>query len=61
MAGLTTHGEPVPTRGQPAGGNPGPEGFWAEAAVIAKMLAEKDSWAFSSVDGFPAKKLRWII
>lgn len=42
-------------------GNPGPEGFWAEAAVISKMLAEKDSWAFSSVDGFPVKKLRWII
>jgi hypothetical protein len=42
-------------------GNPGPEGFWAEASVISKMLAEKDSWAFSSVDGFPVKKLRWII
>lgn len=42
-------------------GNPGPEGFWADAAVINKMLGEKDSWAFSAVDGFPAKKLRWII
>lgn len=42
-------------------GSPGPEGFWAEAAVINQMLGEKDSWAFSAVDGFPAKKLRWII
>lgn len=42
-------------------GNPGPEGFWAESSVINRMLGQGDSWAFSSVDGFPARKLRWYV
>jgi hypothetical protein len=40
-------------------GNPPVGGFWADSAVIGKMLAAGDSWAFSSVDGFPSKKTDW--
>ncbi len=40
-------------------GNPSPAGFWADAAVLDRMLAEGDSWAFSSAAGFPARKLDW--
>lgn len=36
-------------------GDPGPDGFWAEASVIDRMLRQGDSWAFSGVHGFPAK------
>jgi hypothetical protein len=28
-------------------------GFWAEAAVVDRMLGQGDSWAFSRVAGFP--------
>lgn len=42
-------------------GNPGPEGFYAAASVIEGMLKEKDSFAFSCVEGFPLRKIRWII
>lgn len=44
-------------------GNPGPEGFWADAQTIDKMLGYGDSWAFSSFAGFPARPKRsldWI-
>ena len=30
-------------------------GFWADAAVLDRMLAQGDSWAFSGVAGFPAR------
>ena len=43
-------------------GNPGPDGFWAEAAVVDRMLRQGDSWAFSGATGFPAKVLPdWFI
>lgn len=42
-------------------GEPGPEGFYADASVISRMLAEKDSWAFSSVEGFPVKSIDWFM
>ena len=45
-------------------GNPGPEGFYTAASTIGKMLSSGDSWAFSSVQGFPLKtpeKLDWLI
>lgn len=42
-------------------GNPGPEGFWADSVVINRMLGQGDSWAFSSVEGFPARRLRWYV
>lgn len=40
-------------------GEPGGGGFWAESSVIDKMLKQGDSWAFSAVKGFPAKRLDW--
>ncbi|MCZ2341040.1 MAG: hypothetical protein LC104_04495 [Bacteroidales bacterium] len=40
-------------------GNPSPAGFWADAAVVDRMLQQGDSWAFSSFQGFPARKLDW--
>lgn len=40
-------------------GEPGTDGFWAEAGVIARMLAQGDSWGFSRVKGFPARKIKW--
>ncbi len=45
-------------------GNPGPEGFYTAAATVGKMLSAGDSWAFSSVQGFPLKtpeKMDWLI
>lgn len=40
-------------------GNPSPAGFWCDADVLDRMLAAGDSWAFSNVVGFPARKLDW--
>lgn len=37
-------------------GDPSTAGFWAESAVIERMLKQKDSWAFSAVKGFPSRK-----
>jgi hypothetical protein len=42
-------------------GNPGPEGFYAASSVIDRMLKEKDSFAFSCVEGFPLRKIRWVL
>lgn len=43
-------------------GEPGGDGFWAESAVIDRMVKQGDSWAFSGVTGFPARhKLDWFI
>jgi hypothetical protein len=53
--GANAHAGPV------GPGAPGPEGFWVSAIIVDKMLREGDSWAFSCVDGFPARKLRWFI
>lgn len=39
-------------------GNPSPAGFWAEAAVLDRMLRQRDSWAFSRVRGFPVRAER---
>lgn len=38
-------------------GNPGGDGFWAEASVVDRMLKQGDSWAFSGVTGFPARRV----
>jgi hypothetical protein len=41
-------------------GDPNPDGFWVESAVIDRMLKQGDSWSFSGVTGFPARKpLDW--
>jgi len=43
-------------------GNPGGDGFWAEAKVVDRMLKQGDSWAFSGVTGFPSRKpLTWEV
>lgn len=42
-------------------GNPGPEGFYAHASTIDRMLKQKDSFAYSGIQGFPLRKLRWKI
>lgn len=42
-------------------GSPGTEGFWAEAKVVDYMLGKGDCWIFSNVDGFPVKRLDWVI
>lgn len=42
--------------GEPNGGS-----FWAEADVIDRMLRQDDSWAFSAFEGFPARKISWIL
>lgn len=31
--------------------------FWADAAPVAKMLAARDSWTLSNLNGFPSRKL----
>jgi len=40
-------------------GNPSPAGFYAHWSVIDRMLKQNDSFCYSSVKGFPLRKLRW--
>lgn len=47
-------------RGPVGAGNPSPAGFWAEWSVVDRMFAAGDSWAFSDVKGFPARKIDWF-
>jgi hypothetical protein len=42
-------------------GDPGTDGFWADSATIDRMIRQGDTWAFSSVVGFPLRKLSWLI
>lgn len=42
-------------------GNAPLAGFWADAKVIHRMLQENDSWAFSGVQGFPMRRVRWYL
>jgi hypothetical protein len=45
-------------------GNPPDGGFWVDSATVGRMLREGDSYAVSSVGGFPANKIRpedWIV
>lgn len=42
-------------------GNPSTAGFWADARVIERMIGEGDTWAFSSVVGFPAQRIDWFV
>jgi len=48
-------------RGPVGWGDPPLSGFWADSATIGRMLAQGDSWAFSSVKGFPSRKLDWFV
>ncbi len=43
-------------------GNPGPEGFYAAESVIARMLAQKDSFAYAGMKGFvPRNIIDWFV
>jgi hypothetical protein len=48
-------------RGPLGWGSPPEGGFWADAAVLDRMLRQGDSWAFSGVTGFPRRKLDWFV
>jgi hypothetical protein len=36
-------------------------GFWADAAVLDRMLRQGDSFALADVAGFPPRKLDWFV
>lgn len=36
-------------------------GFWADRAVVERMLKQGDSWAFSDAVGFPSRELDYFI
>lgn len=55
---LNSWGERFHT-GPSGAGAPSPAGFWADAAVLDRMLRQGDSWTFSGVKGFPSRKLNW--
>ncbi len=42
-------------------GNPNKAGFWTDSRTIERMLRQDDSWAFSGVTGFPARKIDWDV
>lgn len=42
-------------------GDPPAGGFYADSAVVGRMLAQGDSWAFSSVATWPSRKLNWFV
>ena len=48
-------------RGPVGWGNPTTAGFWASSKTIDRMLKAGDSWAFSSVKGFPKKQIDWFV
>lgn len=46
----------------PAGaGNPPPGSFWCDEPTMQRILSAGDSWAFSSLNGFPLRRLDWFI
>jgi len=43
-------------------GSPGPEGFYAAEGVVARMLGQRDSFAYSGVNGFKARNIiDWFV
>lgn len=40
-------------------GDPPTSGFWSASSVADRMLRAGDSWAFSALNGFPARKIQW--
>lgn len=52
---------PRPGEGPVGWGDPPTSGFWAESAVIERMLRAGDSWAFSLLKGFPARRIDWFV
>jgi hypothetical protein len=35
--------------------------FWVDADMADRMLRQRDSWALSAFDGFPGRRLDWVI
>lgn len=57
---LQSWGPNVP--GGPIGiGNHPDCAFWVDAEVADRMLSLGDSWALSTFDGFPARRLDWLL
>lgn len=57
---LQSWGSNVP--GGPIGiGNHPDCAFWVDAEVADRMLGQGDSWALSAFDGFPARRLDWLL
>jgi len=54
-----SHGEAH--KGPVGWGEPNTAGFWTYAETIDRMLRQDDSWAFAGAQGWPARKLRWLI
>jgi hypothetical protein len=40
-------------------GDPNTGGFWADGPVLDRMIRERDTWAFSAVEGFAARLIDW--
>jgi len=53
--GATTPGGPIGVGDHPACA------FWVDADVADRTLRQGDSWALSAFDGFPARRLDWLI
>lgn len=50
-----------PNEGPVGWGDPPTSGFWVASSTIQQMLNEGDSWAFSTVVGFPSQKIDWFV
>jgi hypothetical protein len=42
-------------------GDPPTSGFWADSGTIGRMLGQNDSWAFSTVKGWPKREIDWFV
>lgn len=42
-------------------GEPNPDGFWADSNTVDRMAKQGDTWAYSGVTGFPARKVHWTV
>ncbi len=42
-------------------GEPNTAGFWTKSSTVDHMLKAGDSWAFSGVNGFPARNPDWFL
>ena len=50
-----------PNEGPVGPGTPSTAGFYADSSVINRMLGAGDSWAFSTVVGWPSVNLNWNV
>lgn len=50
-----------PNEGPVGWGDPPTSGFWVDSKTIQGMLNAGDSWAFSTVVGFPSRQIDWFV